>query len=262
MSSTSSKAQRIRSRGVKRASERGREAIVGLTVMAVVRVVSVGISSWQIGLLDEIERGAPETPMLHVSDTLVALTAVAELALLLITGVLFLRWLAATVRVARVLQVSPSLAWTPSQAVWGFFIPFVNLARPYQVLRDLRDRLAPDGVPEPAPQPRLDGAAGYRTVEFEKAPPPAKLPHAFIGAWWALYLLGGLVQRGATSSTTHSTLERIGSRKMSVAADVIELGSTVLAILVVTAISARVTERQRRLRHATDEELTSWGIDP
>jgi hypothetical protein len=141
-------------------------------------------------------------------------------------------------------------------------MPLVNLARPYQVLRDLRDRLAPEGVPEPAPRPRLDGAAGYRKVEFEKAPPPAKLPHAFIGAWWALYLLGALVQRGATSSTTHGALELISSRKMSVAADVIEIGSTLLAILVVTAISARVTERQRRLRHATDEELTSWGIDP
>ena len=36
---------------------------------------------------------------------------------------------------------------------------------------------------------RLDGSGGYRSVAMEKAPPPRTLPHAFIGAWWALFIV-------------------------------------------------------------------------
>jgi hypothetical protein len=51
------------------------------------------------------------------------------------------------------------------------------------------------------------------------------------------------------------------SRKAFVVSDGFEIVSSGLAILVVLALSARLVERQRRLRHATDEELVSWGID-
>lgn len=259
--STTSEARRGRSQGVKIARQHGKAAIAALIVTAVIRVYTVGIASWQIGLLDDLQRGVAPTSTLQLSDSLFMAGSVAELVMLLVTGVLFLRWLSQAVKVARDLQVSPPLVWTPSQAVWGFFIPFVNLVRPYQVLRDLHDVLEPAGVPEPAPRPRLDGAAGYRKVELEKAPPPAKLPHASIGVWWALYILGGIVGRGASRSGP-GALELMSSRTMSIVSDAIEIGSASLAILVVLAISARLAERQRRLRYATDEELMSWGIDP
>jgi hypothetical protein len=259
--STLSEARRERSRGVKVARQRGKAAIAALIVTAAVHVYSIGVSAWQVNLLDGVQRGVAPRSSLELSDDLFRAAAVAELVLLLFTGVLFLRWLAQAVRAVRELQVSPPLVWTPSQAVWGFFIPFVNLARPYQVVRDLHDRLAPEGVPEPAPRRRLDGTSGYRKIEMEKAPPPAKLPHASIGAWWALYLVGGVVQRASVSTSTNA-LELMNSRMTCVVSDVIEIGSASLAILAILAISARMAERQRRLRHATDEELTSWGIDP
>ena len=255
-----SEARRARSQGVKMARRRGKAAVAALIVTAVIRVYTAGVASWQIGLLDDLQRGVSQTSTLQLSDSLFRAGAIAEIGMLLLTGVLFLRWLAQAVKAARDLQVSPPLAWTPSQAVWGFFIPFVNMVRPYQVLRDLHDVLDSAGIPEPAPRPRLDGAAGYRTVELEKAPPPAKLPHASIGAWWALYILGGIVGRGA-SSNGPGALEVMSSRTMSIVSDAIEIGSASLAILVVLAISARLAERQRRLRYATDAELVSWGID-
>jgi hypothetical protein len=259
--SIASEARQERRQGVKIARRHGKAAVAALFVTAALRVYSAGVASWQIGLLDDLQRGVAETSTLQLSDTLFQAGGVAELVMLLVTGVLFLRWLAQAVKVARDLQVSPPLAWTPSQAVWGFFIPFVNMVRPYQVLRDLHDALDPAGVPEPAPRPRLDGAAGYRKVELEKAPPPAKLPHASIGAWWALYILGGIVGRSAASNGP-GALEVMSSRTMSIVSDAIEIGSASLAILVVLAISARLAERQRRLRYATDAELVSWGIDP
>lgn len=244
------------------ARQRGKLAVAALIVTAGVRVISLGVTAWQVSLLDGVEGGVTTKASLELSDTLYTAAVLAELGMLLITGVLFLRWLAKMVGVVRDLQVSPHVPWTPSQAVWGFFIPFVNLARPYQVLRDLHDGLAPKGVPEPAPRPRLDGTSGYRKVEMVKVPAPARLPHASIGVWWALYLIGGAVQRGANSSASTSIEALMNGRRLSIVADVIEIGSAMLAVRMVQAITARLAERQRRLRHASDEELVRWGVDP
>ena len=259
--SISSQARRTRNKGVKAARSRGKAAVVALIVTAVVRAYMASVAAWQVSLLGDVQRGVVQNGTLALSDTLFTAGAVMQLVMLLITGVLFLRWLAQMVNTARDLQVSPPLAWTASQAVWGFFIPFVNLARPYQVLRDLHDVLAPDGVPEPAPRPRLDGASGYRKIEMEVPPPPAKLPHASIGAWWAFYVIGGLVEWGASSMDEKGIAALVSSRTSSIISDAFDIVSAGLAIMVVVAISARLVERQRRLRHASDQELTSWGID-
>ena len=126
--------------------------------------------------------------------------------------------------------------------MWSFFIPIVSFYRPYQVLRDVHDQLEPDGVPEPAPRPRLDGSGGYRSVAMEKAPPPRTLPHAFIGAWWALFIA-----------------ERIVS-SFGLVSEVLAIGAALLAVLVVRSVEARLEERHRRLHHASDEELEAWGL--
>ncbi len=67
---------------------------------------------------------------------------------------------------------------------------------------------------------------------------------------------------GAVSSNTGTRIpELISSREMLIVSDAIELGAAMLAVLVVLTISARVAERRRRLHHASDEELESWGIE-
>lgn len=173
--------------------------------------------------------------------SLTAAGALAEKAMLVVTAVLFLRWLALVVTLSRATSTTP-LRWTASAAVWSFFIPLVSLYRPYHVLRDVHNLLAPEGVPEPAPRPRLDGSGGYRNVPMEKAPPPRTLPHASIGAWWGLFvaerMLGGF----------------------GLGAQVLAIGAALLAVLVVRSVEARLEERHRRLRYASDEELSAWGL--
>jgi Domain of unknown function (DUF4328) len=260
--SIASRARKGWSRGEKITRTRGKVAVAALIGTAICHVYSAGVASWQIGLLEDVQLGrVPDAGALQLSDTLFQAGAVAEIVMRLITGVLFLRWLSQAVRVTRDLQVSPHLSWTPSAAVWCFFLPVVNLVRPYRVLRDLHDRLDPEGVPEPAPRPRLDGTGGYRKVELEKAPPPAKLPHASIGAWWALYLVGGAMGSAVAGNSGTGVPALLSTRKTLIASDAIQLCSAMLAILVVLTISARVAERRRRLHHASDEELESWGID-
>jgi hypothetical protein len=232
------------STGVGRARGRARLALASLIGMAVIHA-TLGVVS-----VAELERGALATAVVPLDQ---AATTVQPF-LHLVTAVLFLRWLGASVDVARAFQPAPPLTWTARQACWSFFIPFVNLVRPYQVIRDLHDRLAPDGVPEPAPRPRADGAGGYRRVEMEKAPPPGHLPAAWIGAWWAFYVLGGV------AATMLGVF--VSPRLHGLLVNASEVASATLAVLAVRAIDGRIAERNRRLQYGSDDELLAWGIEP
>jgi hypothetical protein len=167
--------------------------------------------------------------------------------LLCVTVVLFLRWLAHAVKLASAMSSAP-LQWTGSGAVWSFFIPIISLWRPFYVLRDLRDHLAPNGVPEPAPRPRLDGSGGYRHVEMDSAPPPRALVNASIGAWWGFFISARVLGVGIVATN------------YGVVAELLSITSAILGVLVVRSIDGRVTERFRRLHHASDDELAAWNI--
>lgn len=241
---------------------RAKPAVVALIAIAVMQGVAGITSFWQIELLGSLAGGQISMETLTLSDSVFQMVSFAQLGLLLVTGVLFLRWLAKTVTAARTMVGEPHLPWTASQAVWGFFIPFANLVRPYRVMRDLRDRLDPEGVPEPAPRPKLDGAAGYRRVEMKRAPPPAPLPHASIGAWWGLYLFGSVLDRAVAGTTGTSASALISNRRVIMLASAVEIGAAVLAVLMVRAIDGRLAERYRRVRHASKAELREWGLAP
>jgi hypothetical protein len=174
----------------------------------------------------------------------------AELALLIVTAVVFLRWLARAVSTASMMSTI-RLKWTSSAAVWSFFMPIVGLWRPYQVLRDLHDLLAPDALPEPAPKPVLDGTGGYRHVAMKSAPPRLPVPHTSIGLWWGLFCAARFLNYGDT---------RLGEAQLRVLGDVLSIASAMLGLFVVRAIDARVHERFRRVNHASDQELEAWHL--
>ncbi len=180
-------------------------------------------------------------------EALAALSSV-ELVLLIVTAIVFLRWLVRAVSLASTMSAT-RLKWTGSAAAWAFFMPIVGLWRPFQVVRDVHDALAPDAVPEPAPRPVLDGSGGYRRVEMKSAPPPLPVPHASIGLWWALFIGARLLNYGDV---------HVGEAR--VLGDLLSIASAMLGLFVVRAIDGRVRERFRRVRHASDEELEAWQL--
>jgi Domain of unknown function (DUF4328) len=237
---------------------RARAAAAALLLIGGVKAFQIAVAAWQIELLADARAGSFARESLELSDQLSAAGAVAQLVLVGITALLFLSWLSRTVRAARAVSTTP-IRWSPSDAVWGFIIPFVSFVRPYQVIRDLHDQLDPGGVPEPAPRPRLDGSGGYRSVAVERAPPPRTLPHASIGAWWGLFIAAQLI--GRTSGYAESgAAELQTSLRVGIVAEVIAVGAALLAVSVVRAVQGRLAERFRRVTNASDEELEAWEI--
>ena len=70
------------------------------------------------------------------------------------------------------------LEFTPGATVWWWFVPFANLVRPYQIMREL----LLGSVAASRGETGLIGASSSRAV----------------GLWWTFYLLGNLVETLAT----------------------------------------------------------------
>lgn len=230
--------------------------IVALGLTIGMHAFTMAVQQWELGILRDVRSG---THIAHETVGLIAALArigvLGHAVLLLVTGVLFIRWLRIVVKLTRAL--GGGLKWTTSDAVWSFFFPLLNLLQPYWLLRDIGSALAPDRVPDPRPTIQADGTAGYREVRVVAPPPATKLPAASIAAWWASYVLGTLLISAERLYSDDSFETRLTERTVS---DTVRIASAVLAFLVVRSITARLVERLRRVSHNPAEVLRAAGI--
>ena len=112
---------------------------------------------------------APWVGFLSVWDAGTWITVVYVL-----TFALFLRWVYFAVRNLEALGAS-ALWITPKDAVWSFFIPFVNLYKPYQVLSHIWTESQP-------PQPNEHGYVLKRSASV-------------VTAWWVLLWIANIHER-------------------------------------------------------------------
>lgn len=149
-------------------------------------------------------------------------------------AVLFLVWIYRAHRNLPALDAS-GLKYSPGWAVGGFFIPIMNLWRPYQVTAEIWKASDPNHV-DP------DGRA------WQKAP-----VSPLLNFWWALWIVSGIVGSILLRLALQEpeSLEMFQVRSLALAAsDAIEILAAVLAILVVWQIDARQEEKNRRLQGA------------
>ena len=90
-----------------------------------------------MGILFADEAAAYDTGVAHLSTASLALTVVAAIA--------FLAWLSRTVDNTPVLRAGvPSV--TPRWSIGWWLVPIANLVKPYQIVRDIHDRMALSGI--------------------------------------------------------------------------------------------------------------------
>jgi hypothetical protein len=241
-----------------RVRQRADKAVLLLGLIAVSRAITASWSMCRLAVTNGADvRDLAAGPAVAVGDILAGVASLLVLVLLALTPIFFIRWLKLTVRIARALAAP--IEWTPAEAASTFFIPLLNLVLPYKAVRDIYRGLAPDLLPEPPPQTEADGSAGYREVRFLIPPPAAKIPTTSIRAWWACYLapIAGVavlvILAWAETSVTARTLASALSEAFSVP-------GALLAIQVVRAITARLVERYRRIRHNPGEVLRAAGV--
>lgn len=139
--------------------------------------------------------------------------------LLLTTGVCFLVWTYRLDTNLRAFGVA-GLTVTPGWAAGYFFIPIVNLYKPYQIFSEIWQ------ASDPGPAPR-EGRA-WQTL---KAP-------ALVGFWWAFWLASGVAER--LTQTSHEA----GAAALCAALRLLGAG---LAFLLVRQFTIRQEATARQL---------------
>ena len=165
------------------------------------------------------------------SDARVAAVAVVQLLTLVVTGIVWLVWQhrgQANLVAARV----TGLRFTPGWAVGWWFVPFANLVKPFQAMREL-----------------WKASGGEENWGHSRT-------WSLIGWWWAAWLTAGVLGRigGAVigGATTLETV-RSGSRVLLLT-ELVVLAAAILAIVLIRS----VVDRQRRLR----ERIADAGHPP
>lgn len=204
-----------------------------LGVCAATDVAAVVAGFGQRSLLAMIARGEDvSSAQIDASDSFYASTGIAQIGSFVITGILFLAWLKRTSRNQAALGTRAK--YSPGWAVGAWFVPFLNLYRPMQIVQEIYSNSA------------RTAAGGLRTASSSP----------IVSVWWggwilcnALSRVGGRMQSAAEGPELLSKLST--GTNILIVADVVSLVTAVLAILVVR----QITSLQTTAAQTTDADL-------
>ena len=144
------------------------------------------------------------------------------------------------------------LKYTPGWAVGGFFVPFLNLVRPLQVMREVWHGSDPSGL-------ERDVASGGPSIRNRLGTP------SLVGWWWALFLvsafLGNIMMRMAFPQ--NQTLEQLQALSaLLVFCDVLNVPAVLVTVRLVGRITGWQGERSDRIRERGGETPAASADKP
>lgn len=211
------------------AAGRAKLATLGLTLCGVLSFCSFVSNAWFVVLLPQFDSPAAlaDISLMGQVDYLNELDEALLWAwgvVFWVTVVLYCRWLHRAYDNVVVLasrgRFGAPLRYRPSQAVWSFFIPLVNLVRPYRVI-----------------------------VELWRCSGPISEGRVFsclIGAWWAMWLSGPVISRCArrmVEGAGEGTERLMSAWSVAAVGQLLMVGAAVLAIMVIREIGQRQAAR-------------------
>ena len=184
--------------------------------------------------------GVPRPEAMQI-DGQTLLIRLALFIVVLLTAVSFLSWIYRAHKNLRALGAT-DLKYSPGWAIVGFFIPFLNIVRPYQVVSEIWRASAGET--------RWWGGAAWMYAETP----------IFIAVWWGSWLTLGILD----SLGAFTVFGALGADQLLVATryhvfyDIVGVASAALAITVVQKINARQESAHRLIWSKTlrDEGLS------
>lgn len=196
--------------------------------MVVVSAVAALSSLSLVRYLQGISSGEPvDEARAEGIDARQTLIAILSVGLFVVGVIAFLMWF---YRAHKNLKAGglTYLQYTPGWAVGGFFVPFLNFVRPFQVMKEVW-----------AGSAFLSGdvqARVWTTVS----------PSPLVGWWWGLFLVTSFLgnRSGKLMLGAEELGEVITAGKVALVSDLLDIPSAVLALILVR----RVTQLQERAR--------------
>ena len=141
----------------------------------------------------------------------------------IVTGLAFLFWIHRAYQNLSALDTGDP-EYSPRWAVGGFFVPFLNLVRPYQIVSEIWLKSEPDPLR------------------------PTVTPPLLIKAWWAAFIVGNVLGRVADTSTRGDPSPE--QLLMPLWLTIISLGLQIIAALTGSLVIKSIDDRQeQRLRY-------------
>jgi hypothetical protein len=196
-----------------------------LAAGAINSVLSLIASGALVGSLSDAGGlGAPDEFGETAAEMLYVGVALLQVVIFAATAFAFLMWLHRAYRNLPALGAD-GLATTPGWAVAYFFIPFVNLFKPFQVVREIWRESTPG----------REAREVFGGDDDEAARPGAP---PLVGWWWALWLIANVAGRAS-----HQVGDRLGTIEgmllaswVSIASDALFVIAAALAIMIVKRI--------------------------
>jgi len=207
-----------------------------LAASFVMSVVGAFSSLFQLELISHAAQGISEADA-AANDSRQQWIAILQTVLLVGTAIVFLVWVHRSYRNLTALGAR-ELKFTPGRAVAGFLIPFVNVVRPPQVMREIWHASDPSGL-------ERDLSADGPALRHELAMPPLVI------AWWTLFVLDGLVgniafRMGLAPNPTAEDVRLLSV--MLVLSDVTGIASALAAFRLVAHVASWQNERAQLVR--------------
>lgn len=149
---------------------------IGFILYATVAFVGVGSTWMEIGLLNDAQAGMEITESAAAAnDMRQGLVGLAQVAITLFTTVLFCCWIYRANKNARALGAE-GMSFTPGWCVGWFFIPVMNLFKPYQAVDEIWR----------ASDPQADSQSWAMSSKS-----------GLITGWWWMWIISGLCGQAA-----------------------------------------------------------------
>jgi len=216
----------------------GQAARVLLGINIVADVLSILFGAVMALSMRALGRGGSPMMSPEALDSTSGLLAMAKLGLLLATAIVFLCWLNRSHRNLPALGAA-GLEFTPVSAVGNFFIPFLNLVRPPQILAEVWK----------ASDPEVEGDA--LAWKQRKAP-------KFIDGWWVCWILAGVIGNVASSMSIgpRANYDSLATGSLlDIVSGVFSIGAALLAMRMIAGIVESQDARHARLQNAAPSPL-------
>ncbi|MBN1191219.1 MAG: DUF4328 domain-containing protein [Dehalococcoidales bacterium] len=187
-------------------------------ILAILDIVAVISGYAQADLLHRAINGGIITQSeATANDTRQAAIGFSQMALFIITGIVFLIWINRAYKNLTSFNAF-GLRFTPGWAVGWFFVPIMSLFRPYEVVSEIW-KVSISGL--------------------EEATPTKPTTSSIIGWWWAFFLISNIlsqialriVLKGETAS------ELLTSTYFYIVSDAIDIVGIIITIIMVKNIS-------------------------
>jgi len=158
---------------------------------------------------------------LVTSESVYALVGLAQLACLVVAAVFFIRWFHLAHRNLAGLSDRPA-AHDSRWAIWGFFVPLLNMVRPRQLMREIWSTTSGswDGNPS-------------RVVGLTR-------PTDHVNLWWGFFLATCVVSNAVGRATFRATTaqETLWATWATIASDALDVAAVLAALALVRSVTA------------------------